>query len=617
MSRVVSISALEVRPLSDRETDCSALQAIAQAAINVELFTIPLYMAALYSIQGTHPITGTNNFYQGRLWPGPGTSAAPATPNEQAFNIIFSVFVEEMLHLQLASNIATSIGVKPTFVSEVLQDNSHGWTCYGPDKTVIPHIVDLLDTDLDKVRVNLGAVTRDQLDLFLAIEQPEDDARKRITRGHYFPTVPFPDWSPQKTEKDLPMFGTIGWMYQCYYDYMNLRYDSGDGTTTTLFDFVFAASSQQNDMFDVVNPGHPAAEYPLFKATLAAAESAAGFSEAVDMMDAITDQGEGSVIKKSAYFMAVQPRYQADEQALTDDYPDYTDRGGPGPVPPSDAVARGGNDSLDHYERFLELAHGMVDEVLTWAQWFARGNRWTAADLQSGDTDNPYNLPSPQAIADALNNMAEVNCEANYQLLSHAAAGAIAGVTTVLDTYWAKPGQTFPYPSMAGSGDRMAICWAIFGRPPDLSLGIGQRLPGTLYHTCQGLGIESPGNDCAAVVVFHACKGSNTCKAEGGCGFVHTTTGGGGLCGSLAFQAKQSGEGGGGGGDGGGDRGGPTTYSAPSDNKCATFRGLRITDLGVANPAGRPRRRQARTALRDHAGIRLRAGAHIRTGADR
>jgi hypothetical protein len=184
MSRVVSISALEVRPLSDRETDCSALQAIAQAAINVELFTIPLYMAALYSIQGTHPITGTNNFYQGRLWPGPGTSAAPATPNEQAFNIIFSVFVEEMLHLQLASNIATSIGVKPTFVSEVLQDNSHGWTCYGPDKTVIPHIVDLLDTDLDKVRVNLGAVTRHQLDLFLAIEQlrttPESESRGAI-----------------------------------------------------------------------------------------------------------------------------------------------------------------------------------------------------------------------------------------------------------------------------------------------------------------------------------------------------------------------------------------------------------------------------------------------------
>ena len=570
MSRIVSPNALEVRDLSDRETDASALRAIAQAAINVELFTIPLYMATLYSIRGTHPITGSNDFYEGRLWPGPAASASPKTANEKAFNIIFSVFIEEMLHLQLASNMATAIGVKPTFTSPVLQGPTHGWTCYGPDETVLPHIVDLRDTVDAEVRVNLGALTRDQLKLFLAIEEPEDQARKRIVKGRYFPSVPFDGWTPEKIETDLPPFGTIGWMYQCYYDYMNQRYDNGDGTTSTLFDFVFTPGSQQNDMFNVTGGGHPMAEYPGFGATITATDAAGAFTQAVDMMDAITDQGEGSLIKKSAALLAVQSRYQADEKALTADYPDFTDTGRPGPVPSSDAVARAGNGGLDHYERFLELARDTLDEVETWPAWFAKGNRWQAADLQAGDADlaNPYGLPTPQAVADALNNMAEPESrDSGYRLLCQAAAGSIAGVTTVLNDYWAMPDQTFPYPSMAGSGDRMAICWAIFGQAPDLSIGLGARDPKLLYHTCQALGIETPGNECAAVAVFHACKGSNSCKAEGGCGFVHTTTSGGGLCGSQAFKARESGCG------APPPNADPATYSAPSDNKCATFGG--------------------------------------------
>ena len=37
------------------------------------------------------------------------------------------------------------------------------------------------------------------------------------------------------------------------------------------------------------------------------------------------------------------------------------------------------------------------------------------------------------------------------------AVGAIAGVTTVLNDYWATSGGQFPFPSMVGSGDRMSI----------------------------------------------------------------------------------------------------------------------------------------------------------------
>jgi len=51
-----------------KDIDIAAISAIAQAAIDVELFTIPLYMTSLYSIQGMHQITSQgNDFYKGRL----------------------------------------------------------------------------------------------------------------------------------------------------------------------------------------------------------------------------------------------------------------------------------------------------------------------------------------------------------------------------------------------------------------------------------------------------------------------------------------------------------------------------------------------------------------------
>ena len=48
------------------------------------------------------------------------------------------------------------------------------------------------------------------------------------------------------------MFGTIGRLYQCYYDYLNLRYTDG----TSLWQYV-TVSSRQRDLFNVQTGGHP------------------------------------------------------------------------------------------------------------------------------------------------------------------------------------------------------------------------------------------------------------------------------------------------------------------------------------------------------------------------
>lgn len=552
MSRVVSRSAQKIRPASSKETDASALRAIAQATVNVELFTVPLYMGTLYSIQGMHQITGKDeDFYRNRRWPGAATTASPRNANERAFNLIYSVFVEEMLHIQLAANIASAVGVTPTFTSNVLQDDRHGWTCYGPHETVIPHIIDLRDTTkYHDVKVNIAALGKKQVELFMAIEEPEKTARHNIknsAEGKYFPSVPFAGWTKDKTERDLPMFGTIGWMYQCYYDYLSLRYDDG----TDLWQYLFKAGSLQKDLFNTPFVRHPEREYVDFDTVVAATDQAAALDQVLAMMNAITDQGEGSELNEragDAELLAVLSRYQASRAALEADYPSYNDTGQV--VPSADAVARYDNGVRDHFERFTELSR-LVPHVQTWPRWRDRHPTWTAEDLQTEQydpADNPYQLPSTTAIADAMNRVAQ-NQETRT-LVNMALMGAITGVTTALNQYWTKPDVPFPFPSMVGSGDRMAVYWALFGAAPDLSLGVGPLDPSALYHSCQGLDFTTQDREhCAAIDMLHACKGSNQCKAQGGCGFVQVTTPG---------------------------NGGPPLYSAPSDNKCRTFGGCAV-----------------------------------------
>ena len=67
------------------------LQAHVQSAVELELFTIPPYLTALYSIKD---------------------------PSSTAYALIRSVVVEEMLHLQLACNLLTAIGGRPRLTGD-------------------------------------------------------------------------------------------------------------------------------------------------------------------------------------------------------------------------------------------------------------------------------------------------------------------------------------------------------------------------------------------------------------------------------------------------------------------------------------------------------------------
>jgi hypothetical protein len=337
---------------------------------------------------------------------------------------------------------------------------------------------------------------------------------------------------------------------------------------------VFNAQSLQRDLFNVTVPGHPQKEYPGFEATVSPAAKAHALVK--DMMRAITDQGEGSLIKQEAKKRApallqqTLARYAPSRPAMEADYPSYdasgnqkkqSDNAGaryqPGPAPGSE---------LDHYERFQEIRDKLLKDVVTWDKWRPGvKDKWTAKDLCPGTDQASNKIPKPEAIAQALNRLAADS--KNYNKFSQVCVGSIRGITTVLDKYWQDSKVGFPNPSMYGSGDRVAICWAIFGKAPDLSHGISPPGPG-LQHSCQGLDYNKAGVDCAAVNVYHTCRGSNSCKAEGGCGFVQPTSGGG-LCGhrgataALAQNLRLKAD-------------AATVYSAPGDNKCGTFGGCAV-----------------------------------------
>ena len=612
------------RETSWKETDKSALYAIAQAAVNVELFTIPLYMTSLYSLQGTHQINGQNDFYEGRLWPGMATSSNPKTGNEKAFNAIFSVFIAEMLHLQLASNICKTIGATPTYTGAPMQNDRYGWICYGPDKTVIPHILDLQDTidPYNKIKVNIGPVNQNQLDLFLAIEETEDDAEKIIIdKTKYFPTVPFEYWTVKSKPAELPMFGSIGYMYLSLFNYLAITYTDN----TTLWDYVFKPNSLQQDVFNANTPPSHVPEYPEMSATITAEEQDKALLQVIDMIQGITDQGEGKgvipILRQAALRLlknpasstmllsAVKKNFQPSAIALEDDYPSYTDTGKKLPKS-KDATARVHYGAMDHYETFAQVKQLFeAGELLTWQQWHEAGNSWTADMLQTPQhTQNKYPIPAADDIAGALNRLKDIDGEKNHKMFSQVVAGAIKGVTSVLNDYWNGKTKTFPFPSMGGSGDRMSICWAVFGEAPNLALGVEPKTPGILYHGCQGLNLDpnNPGdpNNCAAVEVFHTCKGSNTCAAEGGCGFVQNVSGGGSCgssgssdkpahgCGNKVMMLAQTSNGKSGCGQPspetapkgnlcGGPKPpappkGPVYYSAPSDNRCMSFGGCAV-----------------------------------------
>jgi len=115
-----------------------------QHAIDLEFWTIPLYLTALYSIKGL--------------------KHAKSADFPEAAKLIESVVFQEMLHLEIACNLGNALGLRPQFNTPA----------YDPTKKIpfiFPKKEDLPEV-LRDFQVRLGPLDKEHLKLFCAIEIP-------------------------------------------------------------------------------------------------------------------------------------------------------------------------------------------------------------------------------------------------------------------------------------------------------------------------------------------------------------------------------------------------------------------------------------------------------------
>lgn len=505
------MSKTKARTPKNLPVDKAALRALVQSAVDVELFTIPLYMTALYSIQGTYPAPTSG----ADLWPGMRPDPTATDVNQLAYNAIFSVYIQEMFHLQLAGNLASAMGEPPK-----LQPPTY-------DGTSIPCIGNLQDVPgYEDVEVKLGPLDKNQIKLFLAIEEPDYVSTTEK------PAVPFAGWS---RGDELPEFGTIGHLYECIQEYMDLEYQDGK-KTFTLWDRIYDPDSIQIDLFNYVNSKeyHPAAEYPdldlFFPPGLGNKKGRAKARKIADqMIDAIIEQGEGRDLKVDPG--TVESEFVPSEEAMSADYG------------ANDGAVRHFWDQEGHYERFQQVARWLGD-IKTWPQWWAeRGGvvAWTWEDLVvAPDLADTKTRKFAEQRATALNDPTTAS------QVNNALDQSYSSILVAIENSWTDPGwrqrkpvknpnkpkgqktewtvnatQLFPYAAMQALFTRVATVWAANGIPEfkGVSTSGGLPEPGQPAHACQGLDPKNPGKNTCANAVIHTCGASNSCKHQGGCGY--------------------------------------------------------------------------------------------------
>ncbi len=134
-----------------------------QYMVDLEFWTIPYYLTAMYSIKDR---------------------------TDPAFTLIQSVVNEEMFHVQLASNIANAFGLTPTFKAPVYRGND------------IPHIDFSLDTPnptaiYSPYSAELGPLDQTRINTMCLIEYPEWDTGQGST-----------------LHADVTTYGSIGALYE-------------------------------------------------------------------------------------------------------------------------------------------------------------------------------------------------------------------------------------------------------------------------------------------------------------------------------------------------------------------------------------------------------------------
>jgi hypothetical protein len=198
--------------------------------VDVEFWTIPLYLTALYSIKGLKELK---------------PSAYP-----DAAKLVQSVAIQEMLHLELICNISNALGHTPRFHPPPYRE-AHRIPFIHPRKEALP-------THLHGYECELGALDERRLKLFCAIELPQAPREIR--------------WEEE------PSYDSIAMMYAALMEGVALQWDAS---------YIGAArNTRQKASFKEYHPR--SGRHHGFSQTVNSPD------DAVRAMDAIVEQGEGA-----------------------------------------------------------------------------------------------------------------------------------------------------------------------------------------------------------------------------------------------------------------------------------------------------------------------------------
>jgi len=193
-----------------------------QGVVDLELWTIPYYLTAMYSVRD---------------------------PAEDAYQLIQSIVYQEMLHAQLACNIANAYGYAPAFTAPVYagHDVPHlrfSLDVPNPTQTYRPYSAEL--GPLDERRVNTMCL----------IEYPMWETERT------------PDLRPNREE-----YGSIGEFYAAVRAGMTELRDDVRGGVNQVDEFQFFYAGLRQPA--ITRNGYD------------------GYKQAMTLVDVITDQGEG------------------------------------------------------------------------------------------------------------------------------------------------------------------------------------------------------------------------------------------------------------------------------------------------------------------------------------
>lgn len=142
-----------------------------QHAVDLEFWTLPLYLTSLYSIQGLENL-------EPRQYPS-------------AAKLLASIAAQEMLHLEIACNLCNALGYSPQFNKPVYSE-ANGIPFLKPHQ---------LPNDISGFAVKPGALNENSIKLFCAIELPEQQTHR--------------DWNDDET------YDSIAHLYEALYIAVN------------------------------------------------------------------------------------------------------------------------------------------------------------------------------------------------------------------------------------------------------------------------------------------------------------------------------------------------------------------------------------------------------------